>query len=34
MGEHLSKGDIVINTKDGGKYTLESHKELQRIGKM
>lgn len=30
MGEHLSKGDIVINTKDGGKYTLESHKELQK----
>ncbi|SCT83771.1 enterotoxin [Staphylococcus aureus] len=30
MREHLSKGDIVINTKDGGKYTLESHKELQK----
>ncbi|HHB0051488.1 TPA: staphylococcal enterotoxin-like toxin X [Staphylococcus aureus] len=30
MGEHLPKGNIVINTKDGGKYTLESHKELQK----
>ncbi|NKO40367.1 hypothetical protein GKR10_11980 [Staphylococcus aureus] len=30
MGEHLPKGNIVINTKNGGKYTLESHKELQK----
>lgn len=30
MGNHLPKGNIVINTKDGGKYTLESHKELQK----
>lgn len=28
-GEHLPKGNIVINTKDGDKYTLEVHKELQ-----
>ncbi|MGO4076401.1 exotoxin beta-grasp domain-containing protein, partial [Staphylococcus aureus] len=27
-GEHLPKGNIVINTKDGCNYTLESQKEL------
>ena len=30
MGEHLPKGNIVINTKDGGKYTLESHKRATK----
>ncbi|RIO45627.1 toxin [Staphylococcus hyicus] len=29
IGDKLPKGDIVINTKSGDRYTLETHKELQ-----
>ncbi|MDP4467901.1 exotoxin beta-grasp domain-containing protein [Staphylococcus hyicus] len=29
LGDKLPKGDIVINTKSGDRYTLETHKALQ-----